>query len=209
MRSAIVKRIEQAKLVAIIRLEDISSIKDLLKTLYESGITVLEITSNTPDYCSEIVKARILLPDGLIGAGTILNVSMAQDAIDAGAQFLVSPNVNTAVIAAAHKADIPILTGALTPTEIATAIEYKADIIKLFPAGTLGIPYLKLLMGPFNKVKFFAVGGINEINAAEWFNAGASGIGIGGALTTGSLSEIKLVAEKLVQLKNKIMESAS
>ncbi len=200
MRNAIVKSIEQARLVAIIRLEDTSSIEDLLKTLYQSGIRVLEITSNTPDYCLEIKKARKLLPNGLIGAGTILNVGMAQDAIDAGAQFLVSPNVNTAVITAAHKADIPILTGALTPTEIATALEHKADIIKLFPAGTLGIPYLKLLKGPFDKVNFFAVGGINEFNAAEWFNAGAAGVGIGGALTTGSLSEIKSVAEKLVKL---------
>ena len=200
MRSAIVKRIEQAKLVAIIRLEDTSSIEDLLKNLYQSGIKVLEITSNTPDYCVEITKARKLLPDGLIGAGTILNVGMAEDAIDSGAQFLVSPNVNTAVITAAHKADIPILTGALTPTEIATALEYNADIIKLFPAGTLGISYLKLLKGPFDKVKFFAVGGINEFNAGEWFNAGAAGVGIGGALTTGSLIEIKSVAEKLVKL---------
>ncbi len=200
MRSAIVKSIEQAKLVAIIRLEDTSSIKELLNTLYKSGIRVLEITSNTPDYCVEITKARKLLPDGLIGAGTVLNVSMAQDAIEAGAQFLVSPNVNSAVITAAHKADIPILTGALTPTEIATALEYKTDIIKLFPAGTLGIPYIKLLKGPFDKVKFFAVGGINDTNAADWFNAGAAGVGIGGALTNGSLSEIKSVAEKLVQL---------
>lgn len=200
MRKAIVERIEQAKLVAIIRLDDTSNIQGLLKTLYQSGIRVLEITSNTPNYCEEITKARKLLPEGVIGAGTILNVSMAQKAIDAGAQFLVSPNVNTEVITAAHKADIPILTGALTPTEIATALEYKADIIKLFPAGTMGISYLKLLKGPFDKVKFFAVGGINETNAAEWFKAGIDGIGIGGALTTGSLSEIKSVAEKLVQL---------
>lgn len=200
MRTAIVERIEQAKLVAIIRLDDTSSIGDLLKTLYRSGIRVMEITSNTPNYCAEITKARELLPEGLIGAGTILNESMAQNAIAAGAQFLVSPNVNAAVIEAAHKADIPILTGALTPTEIATALEYNADIIKLFPAGALGIPYLKLLKGPFEKVKFFAVGGINIANAAEWLNAGACGIGIGGALTTGSLSEIKSVAEQLVKL---------
>ncbi len=200
MKTAIIQRIEEAKLVAIIRLDDTSNIESLLKTLHQTGIQVMEITSNTPDFGSEITKARQLLPTALIGAGTILNISMAEIAIDSGAQFLVSPNVNTEVIAAAHKADIPILTGALTPTEIATAIEFKADIIKLFPAGALGIPYLKLLKGPFDTVKFFAVGGVNASNAADWFKAGVCGIGIGGALTTGTLTEIKSVAEELVQI---------
>jgi 2-dehydro-3-deoxyphosphogluconate aldolase/(4S)-4-hydroxy-2-oxoglutarate aldolase len=200
MRTAIVTRIEQAKVIAIIRLQNSSSMEELLLTLYQAGIRVLEITSNTPNYCAEITKARILFPEMLIGAGTILYAPMAQAAIDAGAQFLVSPNVNPAVIATAHKADIPILTGALTPTEIATALEYKADIIKLFPAGSLGISYFKQLQGPFDTVKFFAVGGINATNAAEWLQAGACGVGIGGALTGGSLSEIKALAEELVQL---------
>ncbi|MEA1786253.1 bifunctional 4-hydroxy-2-oxoglutarate aldolase/2-dehydro-3-deoxy-phosphogluconate aldolase [Arenibacter sp. GZD96] len=200
MRTAIVTRITQAKLIGIIRLSDRAKIEGILHTLFHAGIKVLEITSNTPQYAEEITKARKRLPDALIGAGTIINEDMAREAIQSGAQFLVSPNVNLNVILAAHQANIPVLTGALTPTEIATALIYKADIIKLFPAGTMGINYLKLIKGPFDTVPFFAVGGISDHNAAEWLNAGAAGIGIGGALTKGSLSEIKFLAEKLVKL---------
>lgn len=188
-REKIAQQIISHKLIAIIRLSNSSSVQGTLSCLVQGGVKVLEITSNTPDFCLHIELARQQFPDVLVGAGTILNVKLAAQALAAGAQFLVSPNVNEKVVEIAHASNIPVLMGAATPTEIANALGYGADIIKLFPANALSIDYYKALKGPFSETPMFAVGGISPTNVAAWFSAGIQGVGVGDALVQEITSE--------------------
>lgn len=202
MRSEIVTNIEAEKIMAIIRLDDQLKVAPVLERLVDAGINVLEITSNTPGFAEEILKAREKFPAAIIGAGTITNARLAQKAISCNAQFLVTPNTNVDIISIAHQSNIPVLMGAMTPSEIAEAVEHGADFIKIFPAGALGLDYFKALQGPFNNVKFFAVGDISLSNALGWFKAGVVGIGIGSSLTNGDMTDIKTsVTNLLTQLK--------
>ena len=197
------------KLVSIIRLNNQDAVLPVTDSLVEGGIKILEITTNTPGFHIELENARKRHPEVLIGAGTVINAELAEQAIGSGAQFLVTPNTNRKVIDVALKLDIPVLMGALTPTEISNAIGYGADIIKLFPAGSLGLPYLKALRGPFKEISFFAVGGIDIETMNAWFKAGVSGIGIGGSLvkssarTSEDMEEIKRLAPQFIKkMKN-------
>ncbi|WPR71097.1 bifunctional 4-hydroxy-2-oxoglutarate aldolase/2-dehydro-3-deoxy-phosphogluconate aldolase [Flavobacterium sp. NG2] len=178
-RQEIIKIIRKEKLVAILRTKNQEIIELVLETVISEGIKVLEITSNTPGYLAAISKARKSYPDVLIGAGTVINTKIAEKVIQAGAQFLVTPNVNLEVIRVAHQNNIPVIMGALTPTEICEAHENGADIVKLFPAGNLGIEYFNAIKGPLDNIHYFAVGGVEFSDARKWFDAGVEGIGYG------------------------------
>lgn len=201
-KEEIVYRIKREKIIAIIRLSSQNEVAPVLKTLIDNGLNILEITSNTPGYDKEITTARNSYPNTLIGAGTVTNSSIANRAIEAGAQFLVTPNVNPKVIEVAHKHHIPVLMGAMTPTEIYNAVEHGADFIKLFPAGNLGIEYFKSIRAVMDHVSFIAVGGIHISNMEEWLKAGVTGVGLGSALTNiqGNMSEIKNVISQFIQI---------
>lgn len=198
LRSDIVKKIIKSQIVAIIRLAQQSEVSSVIHCLVTGGITTLEITANTPGYTEEINKARVKYPNILIGAGTVTNTKRAMCAIEAGAQFIVTPNTNESVVQLAHSHGIPVLMGALTPTDIANAISFDADLIKIFPAGSLGISYFKDLQGPFSDVPLLPVGGININNIEDWFAAGAAGVGIGNDLT--SAVNTPEQQEKLIKL---------
>ncbi len=206
-REQILQIIKSEKLIGIIRLKKQGQVDAVVKGLASSGMRVLEITSNTPGFLDEIKRARKLYPKTLIGAGTITDTQLAISAIKYGAQFLVSPNTNLELIKIAHQNDIPIVMGALTPTEIHAAYQNGADIIKLFPAETLGIDYFKAIKGPLADVDFFVVGGIDLNNIHEWMTAGVKGFGIGGVLTNfidgrdGMESMKKMAKEFLQQVK--------
>ncbi|UWX56233.1 bifunctional 4-hydroxy-2-oxoglutarate aldolase/2-dehydro-3-deoxy-phosphogluconate aldolase [Maribacter litopenaei] len=182
-KEEVIRRIKREKIIAIVRLDSQGQVSPLIKILVENGISILEITSNTPGFTEEISKAKKSYPRTIIGAGTVLNPKIAEAAIKAGAQFLVTPNVNPGVIKIAKQHAIPVLMGAMTPTEIYNAIETGADFIKLFPAGNLGVVYFKALKSVFNQIDFFAVGGIDTSNIQEWLTSGVAGIGLGSALT--------------------------
>ena len=184
-REDIVAIIKKERVIAIVRTKEQLKIPKLIKDLVDGGIKVIEITSNSPGYIEEIAIARKLYSgtDIIIGAGSVVNVKIANAAIKAGAQFLVTPNTNTDVIAVAHNHRIPVVMGALTPSEICLAAEHGADIIKLFPAGDIGISYFKSIQAPLDSITFFGVGGINLSNIEEWIAAGISGVGLGSALT--------------------------
>ena len=206
-RAEIVKIIKKEKIVAIVRMKEQLEVPIFLNSLINGGIKVLEITSNTPGFSEEIRNARNLYSksDVLIGAGTITNIEIAKEAIKAGAQFLVTPNTNIDVIKIAHTHDIPVLMGAVTPTEVCVAVENGADIIKLFPAGSLGINYFKSIKAPLDKVDFFVVGGINLSNIKDWMEAGAAGVGLGSVLTQttkgkSGLEPIESTVKKFIQL---------
>ncbi|MFD2167050.1 bifunctional 4-hydroxy-2-oxoglutarate aldolase/2-dehydro-3-deoxy-phosphogluconate aldolase [Thalassotalea euphylliae] len=185
-----VSKIVEHGVVLIVRLGTFEDIAAVVKEAVDSGIQAIEITSNTPGYLSGIKESKLAYPNVLIGAGTVVDCDIAQQAIDAGADFLVTPNTSQHIVELAHSNDIPVLMGALTPTEIADALGFGADIIKLFPSSALGSNYLKSLVnGPFNEARFFPVGGVSESNIQEWLEAGAAGVGIGGSIVRPLLTD--------------------
>ncbi len=198
--------IQQEKLIAIIRSQNQSDVSVIIDTLVDSGIKALEVTSNTTGFIEEIQKARKKHPHVLIGAGTITNVTLVKQAIAADAQFIVTPNTNTDVIAYAHQFELPVFMGALTPSEICTAHEAGADAIKLFPCSieNLGIPYYKAIRGPLDNIPLFAVGGVGLHNLTQWLEAGIQGVGVGGGLTTlnkdNTIEDIRKTAKAMVQI---------
>ncbi|AWB66243.1 2-dehydro-3-deoxyphosphogluconate aldolase [Saccharobesus litoralis] len=181
--------IRAAKFVAIIRLAKFEEIAPVIECLVAGGIKVLEVTANTPCYLDAIDQARDLYPDVLIGAGTIINLERARLAIAAGAQFLVTPNTKPEIVEYAHQQGVPVLLGALTPTDIIAALDCGADFIKVFPAGSMGIDYFKDLKGPYSDIDLMPVGGVNVDNVQDWFAAGAVGVGVGNDLTQAVYSE--------------------
>ncbi|MEC3879178.1 bifunctional 4-hydroxy-2-oxoglutarate aldolase/2-dehydro-3-deoxy-phosphogluconate aldolase [Parapedobacter sp. 10938] len=196
-KKEIIAKIEAERLIAIVRLAEEAEVLPTVARLVASGVRVLEITSNTPGYGEAIQQARERFPEVLIGAGTILNDTLASEALSYGAQFLVTPNTNVAVIATAHRAGTPVVMGALTPTEVAEGINHGADFIKLFPASAMGPAYLKALLGPYNGIRMIAVGGVDFSNADDWFRAGAVGVGMGGSLLSDDPSTIGQSIAKL------------
>ena len=122
----------------------------------------------------------------IFGAGTVTSLEMVELAKNAGARFIVSPDTNEAVIRATAAAGMVSMPGALTPTEIVTAHACGADFVKLFPAATQGIAYLKAITAPLNHIRLLAVGGVTEKNAADFLAAGAVGLGVGGNLVNKS-----------------------
>ncbi len=202
----IIDRILAARVISIIRLKEQAAVERAVDALVAGGIQVLEITTNTPGFAEEIEKAQNRHNNVLIGAGTVVTCDLAKQAIAGGARFLVTPNTNKEVVEIGRTNDIPVLMGAMSPTEIADALAYGADIIKLFPAGDLGISYFKSLKGPFDSVPFFAVGGVGESNIADWFEAGIDGVGLGSSLVKSSVktdadfNRITALAEKFIKL---------
>jgi 2-dehydro-3-deoxyphosphogluconate aldolase/(4S)-4-hydroxy-2-oxoglutarate aldolase len=143
----------------------------------------------------------------LIGAGTVLDAESARRCLDAGAQFLVSPGLNLETVKLAQEAGIMVMPGALTPTEVITAWQAGADFVKVFPCGAVGGPqYIKALKGPLPQVPMIPTGGVNLKTAAEFIQAGAAALGIGGelvslaALRSGNTQKITEAAKRYVEI---------
>lgn len=178
-----IKQIEHNKIVAIIRGIALEQMNDLFQALYDGGVKIAEITLNTDRALQSIELMRKQYGDRmLVGAGSVLDEAMAREAIAAGAQFLVSPNVDEGMITHALNESIVPLPGAFTPTEIVQAARYGAPLIKVFPSTSMGPQYMKDLQGPLGHIPMLAVGGVDLSNAAEYMKSGAAGIGIGSSL---------------------------
>lgn len=189
MRDQVIKMALQTKVVAIVRGVYGEDCLKLAKAMYEGGIRLMEVTfdQSKPEASAQTTDTIRLLRQHMgdkmaIGAGTVTSVKLVEEASQAGAQFVVSPDTNEAVIRATVASDMVSMPGALTPTEVLMAHEYGADFVKLFPAGTMGTKYMKAVCAPINHVRMLAVGGVDENNAADFLAAGAVGIGVGGNL---------------------------
>ncbi|GIP33786.1 bifunctional 4-hydroxy-2-oxoglutarate aldolase/2-dehydro-3-deoxy-phosphogluconate aldolase [Paenibacillus sp. J2TS4] len=177
------QQVKQTRLIAIARGVKPEQMVDAAEALLQGGVTVLEVTLNTPDALLMIQDLQQQLGDKMyIGAGTVLDPDDAQAAMRAGASFLVTPNTDEDVIRYAAREGVPIFPGAMTPTEIVRAWKAGATAIKIFPSSGLGLPYIQELMGPLNQIPMIAVGGINENNVGEYLNAGCYAVGVGGSL---------------------------
>jgi 2-dehydro-3-deoxyphosphogluconate aldolase/(4S)-4-hydroxy-2-oxoglutarate aldolase len=201
----VLNTLHQSKVIAIIRGIELTQAPPLFEALAAGGIQLAEVTLNTPNALQIIDHMREKY-DGrmIIGAGTVLNASKATEAIQAGAQFLISPNVDQGMIETGLAHQVTPMPGAMTPTEIVQAMNYGAPIVKLFPCSSLGPSYLKELKGPLNELNILAVGGITKENAPSYLQAGASSVGIGGNLVAlneiqqGNYSAITTYAEQLM-----------
>ncbi|MEO9892711.1 bifunctional 4-hydroxy-2-oxoglutarate aldolase/2-dehydro-3-deoxy-phosphogluconate aldolase [Aurantibacter sp.] len=185
-KEEIVTELKETIVVAIIRLDRAEDVYPTAMALFEGGITAIEITVGTPNALSEINK--IAQHKGILaGVGSVVDAKTAASAIKAGAQFIVTPASKKEVIDMAHKHGKPILSGAFSPTEILQAYDWGADIIKLFPAGALGINYYKAIKAPMPYIPIMPTGGVTELNAVEWLEHGAPCLGVGSELTNTNL----------------------
>jgi 2-dehydro-3-deoxyphosphogluconate aldolase/(4S)-4-hydroxy-2-oxoglutarate aldolase len=185
-REAIVQEIERAGIVAVIRMKEADKLRAVVDAIAQGGIRALEVTMTVPGAVELIRSLAPALPPGVIlGAGTVLDAGTATRVIDAGAQFVVSPIFRVPVIEACGAANIPVMPGCFSPTEILEAWEAGADIVKVFPATALGPSYLKDIRGPLPQVKLMPTGGVTLDNAGDWIRAGAVAVGVGTALLDG------------------------
>jgi 2-dehydro-3-deoxyphosphogluconate aldolase/(4S)-4-hydroxy-2-oxoglutarate aldolase len=177
------KRFSALPVVGIVRnitMEDLGSILPLYQ---EAGLSTIEITMNTPGAEQMIRYAVEQYGSQLnIGAGTVCNRQDLEKALQAGAQFIVTPITDEPVIRLCRQKAVPAFAGAFTPAEIYKAWELGADMVKIFPATSLGTQYIKDLKGPFNQIKLMPTGGVNIGNCVDFLDAGAEGLGMGGRL---------------------------
>jgi 2-dehydro-3-deoxyphosphogluconate aldolase/(4S)-4-hydroxy-2-oxoglutarate aldolase len=182
-RPEAVAEVEKLGIVAIIRMPDPAALRAVVDALAEGGVRALEVTMTVPRAIELIAEIAPTLPAGfLFGAGTVLDADTAHRAVDAGAQFIVSPVFRREVIKAAHEKGVPVMPGCFTPTEILEAWDMGADLVKVFPATSVGPGYLKDIRGPLPQVKLMPTGGVTIDNAGDWLRAGAVAIGVGSAL---------------------------
>lgn len=182
-REQTVARLGALGVVAIVRMDDPGKVAEVVAAISAGGVKAIEITMTVPDAVRLIGTLSGSLPgDILLGAGTVTDAATAEAVIAAGARFVVSPIVSHPVIDACARAGIATCAGAYTPTEIFTAWRSGADIVKLFPATSLGPKYLRDLAGPFPQIRMMPTGGVSIDNVGEWIAAGAYAVGIGGAL---------------------------
>ncbi len=192
----VVERINEHKIVAIARRVPVNRIVSAAEALYRGGIRLMEITFDQADPECVRLTARMIealtsrFPDMLVGAGTVMSREQARAAADAGARFVLAPNIDPDVIDEVLKRGMVAIPGALTPTEVAHAFKLGAAMVKLFPAGDLGTGYLKALQGPLPHIPLMVVGGVDLNNLADFFKAGAKAAGIGS-----NIVDNKLIAE--------------
>jgi 2-dehydro-3-deoxyphosphogluconate aldolase / (4S)-4-hydroxy-2-oxoglutarate aldolase len=185
-------RILDVGLVAVVRSPDSAQLVEVARALADGGIDVVEITMSVPNALEVVRQVRQALGDRLLlGAGTILDAETARAALLAGAEYLVSPTLNLDVIRLCRRYDKVVMPGAFTPTEILTAWEAGADIVKVFPAEVVGPAYFKALRGPLPQVRLMPTGGVDLTTAAAFLKAGACCLGVGSQLV-----EPRAVAER-------------
>jgi 2-dehydro-3-deoxyphosphogluconate aldolase / (4S)-4-hydroxy-2-oxoglutarate aldolase len=189
--------IADARCVGIIRAGSAAEATATGKALIAGGLTIVEVAYTTPGAPSAISALRAQCPDAIIGAGTVLDAAAAFAAVSSGAQFLVSPAVVEEVLRAGHRYGLPVMPGAATPTEINRAMELGADMVKLFPAGSLGLDFMRSVATAMPHVPLVPTGGVTAQNAPDWIAAGAVAVGVGGGLTKGDPAGIQSRAEQL------------
>lgn len=203
-KEAILAKIRQDKVLAIIRADSPNGLLDCAKALAAGGLTAIELTMTTPGAIPMIEKATAALPDFLFGLGTVLDAETARAGILAGARFIVTPALRTDVITLCRRYSVPVFAGALTPTEIVNAWEAGADAVKVFPAEFFGPAYIKSVKAPLPQINLVPTGGVTPQTIGEFLKAGAWATAAGSALVdnkslkTGDWATITKKAEEFV-----------
>ena len=212
MRESVIQRIEEEKIIAIVRGAEPEQCEAVAKALYAGGIRLMEITydQKRPESWRATAEAIGALAGEyagrmFVGAGTVTCTELVELTAKAGGAFIISPDTDVEVIQKTRELGLVSMPGALTPSEIKTAHNAGADFVKLFPAGSLGLGYLKAVKAPLSHIRLMAVGGVNEENAAEFLKAGAAGLGVGGNLAkkawieAGEYHKLTAAAKALVE----------
>jgi 2-dehydro-3-deoxyphosphogluconate aldolase/(4S)-4-hydroxy-2-oxoglutarate aldolase len=176
----------ESGVVAIVRLDDYTAAEQIVGALIEGGVDAVEFTYTNPAAGEAIAACRKAFPDGIaVGAGTVLDPETARVALLQGAQFIVTPTINTETVALCVRYAIPSVIGAFTPTEILTAWQAGATYVKVFPASSVGPRYLKDVLGPLPQIPLIPTGGVTIENAGDFIRAGARGVAAGSNLVDG------------------------
>jgi 2-dehydro-3-deoxyphosphogluconate aldolase/(4S)-4-hydroxy-2-oxoglutarate aldolase len=186
------QRIIDCGVVAIVRFDRPEELIEVARAIKAGGVDVVEFTMTTPDALAILsAGAEEFGDEVLLGAGTVLDPETARAAILAGAKYIISPTLNPRMIELCRRYGVIVVPGALTPTEVLTAWELGADLVKVFPAGAMGPGYLKDILSPLPQVRLMAVGGVSVSNVAQFIQAGATAVAAGS-----SLVDSKAVAER-------------
>ena len=183
-KSAILARLKSEKIIALIRADSSASLLDCARALSAGGLNCIELTMTTPgaiELCAQVARE---LPQVLLGLGTVLDADTARRGIAAGAKFIVTPCVRPEVIKVCRELDVPVLGGALTPTEVYSSWELGVDVVKIFPAEFFGPAYIKSLKAPFPKMEFLPTGGVTPETVGEFLKNGAFATAAGSALVS-------------------------
>jgi len=206
-KSQIIEAIKENKIIAIVRGVEANTAINIAETLYSGGIKLIEVTFNTPGAAEMIAVIKKAMESKMyVGAGTVLDSETTKTAIDSGAEFILSPSLDKGMISTCNRYGKVAIPGIATPTEAVKAMQWGADLIKLFPAAALGHKYLKSIKGPLDYIEIVAVGGINLDNAKIFIDAGSVGVGIGSSLvdkklvTASDFKEIEKRAKQFVEL---------
>jgi 2-dehydro-3-deoxyphosphogluconate aldolase/(4S)-4-hydroxy-2-oxoglutarate aldolase len=177
----IVSTLREVGILPVIRAPSADAAVAVVEALLQAGLTVAEITMTVPNAIDAIGAVAKRFPGTVIvGAGTVTDAETARRAVDAGAEFIVTPCLVPEVIDAAHRVDVAVLPGALTPGEVFEAFRLGGDMVKVFPVQSVGgAAYLRALRGPFPDIPLVPTGGVTLENIAEMFEAGAAAVGVG------------------------------
>lgn len=187
-KSEIISLLKNPGIIAVVRAQKPEQVLPLSEALLAGGVLAIEITMTTPNAIEAIREAsRKLGERALIGVGTVLDAATCRAAIEAGAEFVVSPICRTELVPVAAAAGKPIMLGSYTPTEAQTAHEAGSDFIKIFPADTLGPNYIKALRAPLPHLNIVPTGGVDAGNVADWFKAGCAAVGAGSSLVSAKI----------------------
>jgi 2-dehydro-3-deoxyphosphogluconate aldolase / (4S)-4-hydroxy-2-oxoglutarate aldolase len=205
--------LQQYRAIAIVRSSSTEIAQAMAFAVASGGMRLIEVTWNSDRAADTIAKLRSQLPDCLIGTGTILTVAQLREAISCGIQFCFTPHVDPQLIQEAIAADIPIVAGALSPTEIVTAWQAGASCVKVFPADAIGgVNYIKSLQGPLDRIPLVPTGGITIDNACRYIEAGAIAVGLAGHLFPKSsiaANDWDAIAMSAKVLQQKLLKSFS
>ena len=189
-KADIISRLLNPGIIAVVRAKRTGQVVPLAEALVAGGVIAVEVTMTTPDAIAAIREVKQKLgARALIGVGTVLNVATCRAAIEAGAEFVVSPIVRPELVPICHAANVPVMLGAYTPTEAQLAHEAGADFVKIFPADGLGPKYIRNLLAPLPHLRIVPTGGVDLQNIADFLNAGCAAVGAGGSLVSAKILE--------------------
>ena len=181
-RDQTVATVLREKVVAIVRLDDAAHVVPAVQAIHAGGVRCIEVSLTTPGALDAIREARERIPGALLGAGTVCSAEDAEAAMRAGAEFLVTPVTLPELVGPAHARGVALVMGAFSPTEMFAAARAGADLVKLFPASSVGPNYLRAVLAPLPGLRLVPTGGVGADNAREWLAAGAVAVGVGGSL---------------------------
>ena len=206
-KQEVLSSLQESGVVAVIRADTIENAEKIVRAIVEGGITAIEVTMTVPNAFELIKKLdkKYQESDVVIGAGSVTDVVSAKNSIDAGAKYIVGPTFDQEVVNICNEFQVPVIPGAMTPTEVVNAMKAGADIVKVFPATLFGPKIIKAIKGPIPHAPLLPTGGVNLDNVQDWFEAGACAVGVGSALSKGwKEGKFDQITEQAKQFKEKV-----